>query len=76
MHDPKLRGRLHRIRIPTLVLWGAADRVASPDYGRALAAAIPGAQFETIEGAGHFPHLEQPGALARRIVDFVEGNAP
>ena len=76
MHDPKLKGRLHRIRIPTLVLWGAADRVAGPDYGRALAAAIPGAQFEIIEGAGHFPHLEQPDALARRIANFVEGRAP
>ena len=76
MHDPKLKGRLHRIRIPTLVLWGAADRVAGPDYGRALAAAIPGAQFETIEGAGHFPHLEQPDALARRIANFVERRAP
>lgn len=72
MHDPKLKGRLHRIQIPTLVLWGEADRVASPDYGRFFAAAIPNAQFGTIEGAGHFPHLEQPGALARRIVDFVE----
>ena len=76
MHDPKLKGRLHRIRIPTLVLWGEADRVASPDYGRSFAAAIPDARFGMIEGAGHFPHLEQPGALARRIVDFVEGNAP
>jgi len=76
MHDPKLKGRLHRIHVPTLVLWGEADRVASPDYGRHYAAAIPNAQFSTIEGAGHFPHLEQPGVLARRIVDFVEGNAP
>jgi pimeloyl-ACP methyl ester carboxylesterase len=76
MHDPKLKGRLHRTHVPTLVLWGEADRVASPDYGRAFAAAIPGAQFALVEGAGHFPHLEQPGALARRIVDFVEESAP
>jgi pimeloyl-ACP methyl ester carboxylesterase len=76
MHDPKLKGRLHRIHIPTLVLWGDADRVASPDYGRDFAAAIPNAQFGTIEGAGHFPHLEQPGALARRIGGFVEEPAP
>ena len=76
MHDPKLKGRLHRIHVPTLVLWGEADRVASPDYGRSFAAAIPNAQFALVAGAGHFPHLEQPGALARRIVDFVEGDAP
>jgi pimeloyl-ACP methyl ester carboxylesterase len=72
MHDPKLKGRLHRIHVPALVLWGASDRLIRADYGRGYAAAIPGAQFETIKGAGHFPHLEQPNALARRILDFIE----
>jgi pimeloyl-ACP methyl ester carboxylesterase len=72
MHNPKLMGRLHRIGIPSLVVWGEADRVVTPDYGRALAAAIPGARFETIAGAGHFPHLEQPVKLAQRIRDFVK----
>jgi pimeloyl-ACP methyl ester carboxylesterase len=72
MHDPKLKGRLRRIHIPTLVLWGDADRVATPDYGRAFAGAIAGARFDAIGGAGHFPHLEQPAAFARAILDFVE----
>jgi pimeloyl-ACP methyl ester carboxylesterase len=72
MHDPKLRGRLHRIRIPTLVLWGANDRILSEPYGRAYCAAIPGARFELIGRAGHFPHLEQPEIFADRIFSFVE----
>lgn len=72
MHNPKLKGRLHRVRVPTLVLWGVADRVARVEYGRSYAAAIPGARFETIEGAGHFPHLEQPQAFARAVSAFVE----
>ena len=72
MHNPKLKGRLHRIRIPTLVLWGAADRVTKPEYGRSYAAAIPNARFETIDGAGHFPHLEQPEAFARAIAAFAD----
>src|SRR6185295_11095147 len=54
MHNPKLMGRLHRVRVPSLVLWGEADRVVTPDYGRAFAAALPIARFETIAGAGHF----------------------
>jgi pimeloyl-ACP methyl ester carboxylesterase len=70
MHDPKLKGRLHRIDVPALVLWGAADRVVHADYGEAYAAAIPGARYETIAGAGHFPHLEKPAELARRVVEF------
>ena len=72
MHNPKLRGRLHRVRVPTLVLWGAADRVTKVEYGRAYAAAIPGAAFQTIEGAGHFPHLEQPQAFARAVSAFLD----
>jgi pimeloyl-ACP methyl ester carboxylesterase len=72
MHDPKLKGRLHRIRVPTLVLWGAADRLASEAYGRAFAAAIPGATFATLAGAGHFPHIEQPKAFAERVLAFAE----
>jgi pimeloyl-ACP methyl ester carboxylesterase len=72
MHDPKLKGRLHRIRIPTLVLWGAADRLVGEAYGRAFAAAMPGAKFETIAGAGHFPHIEQPKAFAARALAFSE----
>jgi len=71
MHNPKLKSRLHRIRIPTLLLWGEADRIVKPEYGRAFAAEIPGAQFALIENAGHFPQLEQPNAVAHRIVDFV-----
>jgi pimeloyl-ACP methyl ester carboxylesterase len=72
MHDPKLKGRLHRIRIPTLVLWGTADRLVGEAYGRAFAAAVPGAKFETIAGAGHFPHIEQPKAFAGRALAFSE----
>src|SRR5215470_4166973 len=70
MHDPKLKGRLHRIRIPTLVLWVGADRLVGEAYGRAFAAAVPGAKFETIAGAGHFPHVEQPKAFAARALAF------
>jgi len=75
MHDPKLKGRLHRIRIPTLFLWGTADRILAEDYGRAYCAAIPGARFETIARAGHYPHIEQPDAFARAVFAFTQGHA-
>jgi pimeloyl-ACP methyl ester carboxylesterase len=73
MYDPKLLGRLHRVRIPTLFLWGASDRFAPPQYGRRYCEAIPGAIFEEIGGAGHFPHIEQPEATAARIAAFAPG---
>lgn len=71
MHNPKLTTRLHRIQIPALVLWGDKDHITTADYGRAYAEAIPGAQFALVESAGHFPHLEQPNATARQILDFI-----
>jgi pimeloyl-ACP methyl ester carboxylesterase len=74
LHDPKLKGRLHRVRIPTLFLWGTSDRILSDSYGRAYCAAIPGARFESIDRAGHFPHLEQPDEFARRVSAFIDGN--
>jgi pimeloyl-ACP methyl ester carboxylesterase len=76
MHNPKLKSRLHRVRVPTLFLWGAADRILSERYGRAYCAAIPGARFEVIERAGHFPHLEQPQEFARRALAFADASAP
>ena len=65
MHNPKLAGRLGRIRVPSLVLWGESDRVVTPEYGRAFAERIPGAEFKTIAAAGHYPYLEQPDAVRR-----------
>ena len=73
MHDPKLKARLHRIRVPTLFLWGTHDRIVSEAYGRSYCDTIPGARFETIERAGHFPHLEQPEEFSRKIISFTEG---
>jgi len=71
-HNPKLRARLHRVTVPTLLLWGADDRFVSAGYyGAAYRDAIPGARLETIAAAGHFPHLEQPKAVAERIGAFI-----
>jgi pimeloyl-ACP methyl ester carboxylesterase len=70
-HNPRLKTRLHRIRIPTLFLWGKHDRMLSEAYGRAYSEMIPGARFETIERAGHFPDHEQPKAFAERVLGFM-----
>ncbi|GAA4156758.1 alpha/beta fold hydrolase [Leifsonia shinshuensis] len=71
MSDPGLLGRLGAIRVPTLVVWGESDRIATPAYGRAVAAAIPGAQFAEIPAAGHLPHLEAPEATWAAIDPFL-----
>jgi pimeloyl-ACP methyl ester carboxylesterase len=71
-HNPKLRQRLRRIDIPTLLLWGASDHFVTPGYyGAAYRDAIPGARLEIIERAGHLPQMEQPEAFVERIRTFI-----
>jgi pimeloyl-ACP methyl ester carboxylesterase len=66
-----VRERLAAIRIPTLVVAGAADRLTPPRYARFLAETIPGARLVEIEAAGHFPQLEQPEPVNAAIRAFL-----
>jgi pimeloyl-ACP methyl ester carboxylesterase len=72
MYNPQLKQWLARIKVPTLMLWGASDGVVSPDYGRAYAGLIPGAKFELIDRAGHRPAEEQPEEFVRRVAAFLD----
>ncbi|HKV56340.1 MAG TPA: alpha/beta hydrolase [Candidatus Binataceae bacterium] len=71
MHNPKLRYRLGRIRIPALLIRGQSDGLISPAYAEAYAALIPGSRLETIAEAGHVPQIEQPEEFARRVIAFA-----
>lgn len=71
MHDPKLLHRLGDVTIPVLVLWGESDRIVTPAYGAAYAAAFPDARFEIVEKAGHLPQIEQPAATFARIAAYT-----
>jgi pimeloyl-ACP methyl ester carboxylesterase len=71
MSDPALQAKLGDIRIPALVLWGDSDRVFTPGYGRAYAAALGNARFELVADAGHLPQLEQPVQTFAAIDGFL-----
>jgi pimeloyl-ACP methyl ester carboxylesterase len=70
-YDPKLRGRLHRVSIPVLVLAGEQDGIAPLEYQRDLAASFPNATLRPVAEAGHFPHIEQPEAVLAAINVFT-----
>lgn len=70
MHNPRLRRWLHRIDIPTRLIWGDQDGIVSPAYGEGWCREIQGATLETIADAGHYPHWEQPEAFAARVAAF------
>lgn len=71
MHNPKLIDRLHRIQVPTLVIWGKNDGVVKPEYGEVYAKAIPNSDFQLIEDAGHMPHIEKPEEFIHAFQAFT-----
>ena len=79
LYNPLLRRRLARISTPTLLCWGAHDRIAPlVPCGQTWAREIPGARLSVFDESGHAPHLEEPEAVAEAIAEFcraVEGAA-
>ena len=69
--DKGLKKRAHRVTAPTLLVWGKEDRLVPPVYADEFTQRIPGARVQTVEGAGHVPHLERPEVVARMIREFV-----
>jgi pimeloyl-ACP methyl ester carboxylesterase len=65
--------QLARLRVPRAVLWGAEDYVDSLANGRTSAAALH-TKLVKIRGAGHVSMLARPGAVARRILAFVQSS--
>jgi pimeloyl-ACP methyl ester carboxylesterase len=57
--------------IPTLVVWGARDRLIPAGHAERARGAFDGAQVEIFEAAGHFPHLEEPERFAALLGDFM-----
>ena len=65
--------RAHDIRVPTLVLCGAEDKVTPPALSRELTHLVPGARFEAIERAGHLTNIEQPEQFNTLVNAFIRG---
>jgi pimeloyl-ACP methyl ester carboxylesterase len=74
--DPHLSKWLHRIDVPTLVLWGREDRLIPPAHAERFAALIPGARLELFENCGHLPQIERAEAFCRMFEEFAGRRAP
>ncbi|HKD00244.1 MAG TPA: alpha/beta hydrolase, partial [Methylomirabilota bacterium] len=71
LYNPLLRRRLGRISAPTLLCWGAHDKLAPlAPCGETWAREIPGARLRVFDDSGHVPHLEEPDAVAEVIGEF------
>lgn len=67
-----LATRLHRIRLPVLLLWGAEDRIVPPSYAKRLASGLAGpVETHIVPGAGHQVWIDEPTAAAAAIQAFL-----
>jgi pimeloyl-ACP methyl ester carboxylesterase len=62
--------------LPTLIVWGAGDRIIPASHGREAHAEMPDSRLEILEGAGHFPHLGEPDRFADLLADFISTTQP
>lgn len=70
-HNPGLAKWLHRIDVPTLLIWGESDRIVLPVFGEAYRALIPDSRLVVLQGAGHAPFDERKDAFLAAFYEHV-----
>ena len=63
--------RIRLLHVPTLVLWGAQDRLIPVSFGRRFAQDIVGARLIVFDGLGHVPHQEDPVRTVSEVQRFL-----
>jgi len=70
MFSPSLPDRISLVTVPTLVIWGDADRIVPQSSMRTYAEAIDGARLEVLPGCGHRPEIEGSERFTELVGDF------
>lgn len=73
LYNPRLARWLHRVKAPTLIVWGDTDRIIPPVYGPEFARLIPGATLRTLANCGHLPHVEKRAESLDLVLGFARG---
>ena len=71
-YNPALAKWLHRIDVPTGIIWGDNDQLFPLPYATAFQNLIPGAGLTVIEDCGHIPNIEKPDEFVTAVTDFIE----
>jgi pimeloyl-ACP methyl ester carboxylesterase len=69
--DKGLKKRLHRIKAPTLLLWGQSDGLVPPIYAQEFQQRIAGARVEIMPRCGHMPMYEDPAGFVHTVTTFL-----
>ena len=72
-YNPHLAKWLHRIDVPTLILWGESDRLFPPAYAAEFHRLVPGSKVVVIPACGHLPNIEKPEEFVGAITGFAAG---
>ncbi len=75
LYNPHLYKWLHRISVPTLLLWGDDDKVIPPAYGPAFRDLIPGSKLVVFKNCGHVPHVEKMDEWTDAVIAFAKEGA-
>jgi len=75
LFNPNLRKWLHRITVPTHVIWGDTDKIVDPAYAAEFGKIIAGSEVTMIEKAGHLPHIEQSEPFVEAVSGFLQSKA-
>jgi len=67
---------MRQIKLPTLVVWGAEDKVFSPGNAERLSNDIEGSVVRIIDRAGHLPQVEATEAFLDAVLPFLINTAP
>jgi pimeloyl-ACP methyl ester carboxylesterase len=68
--DPKFMRHLHRINMPTLILWGEEDQIIPVQQAKLWRKHLPHAEVKRYKSAGHLVHLDRPETVTA-IADFL-----
>lgn len=71
-----LLDRLPQIHMPTLIVWGAEDRLLPVRQAHAAAARLPHSRMQILPECGHCPQMEKPEEFNRLVLDFLAELAP
>jgi pimeloyl-ACP methyl ester carboxylesterase len=70
--NTRLEKRLGLVKAPTLLLWGAQDRIMPRSYAKRFSSGIQGrTEVKVIDGAGHLAELDRPAEVAAAVVAFT-----
>jgi pimeloyl-ACP methyl ester carboxylesterase len=71
--DRGLKKRIHRIKAPTLLLWGQSDGLVPPIYAQEFQRYLPGAKVAIMQRCGHMPMYEDPDGFVEQVAGFLKG---